>query len=231
MHSSKLDIANEVFYIQIESCFVSLKKRLVFRFAFFFFFNVVRKTFSLTTDLFGVLNLNRRSPARPRKAERRGGWWRRWGRCGLIIGATTATCWRRCWPGTAWRSCRYRMLARYRPRPAPARPRPRAATAAGSSTRDTRGQLALRFTAAAPCSHRTAALLAWKTAWLYCSYVDRLFMQSSYFLTSSATGGCYSYCILSCVARFNFPFEILIFFFQILCQQQQESNMIRKKAF
>lgn len=148
--------------------FSQFEKKLFFRFAFFFFFfNVVRKCFSLTTDFFGVLNLNRRSLARPRKAERRGGWWRRWGRCGLIIGGTTATCWRRCWPGTAWRSCRpgarpttARPPRHRSPAPAPQRHRHRAGARAATRAASSRPDTAQRASAALhpprlPCSERS----------------------------------------------------------------------------
>lgn len=53
---------------------------LVCGFLVLFFFNVVRKYYSLTTDFFGVLNLKKRTLAKPRKVERRENWWKHSGK-------------------------------------------------------------------------------------------------------------------------------------------------------
>lgn len=47
---------------------------------FFFFLNVFLKYPSLTADFFGVLNLKKRTLAKPRKVERRENWWKRSGK-------------------------------------------------------------------------------------------------------------------------------------------------------
>lgn len=45
-----------------------------------FFLNVFLKYPSLTADFFGVLNLKKRTLAKPRKVERRENWWKRSGK-------------------------------------------------------------------------------------------------------------------------------------------------------
>lgn len=68
-------------FSQSEKMFLGFFGLCVFCFVLLLFFsNVVRKYSSLTTDFFGVLNLKKRTLAKPRKVERRENWWKHSGK-------------------------------------------------------------------------------------------------------------------------------------------------------